>query len=404
LTFVNLDLIDMMRVGCVTPINFYGKLFFVTLVPIALSALLYALARYQQEMRNKCTKAFLLLTFIIFPSVSTTVLRAFPCRSFDDGTSLLKADYSIDCNAPGRPGYRFYAVLMTLVYPVGIPVLYLNVLWMQRKDICPERKQEWKKLWCCSGFKLSWRSWSWRFFNFDYPPPSLSIADEKELLKVRDNMLCDKSDDARALLRSTQFLFKEYEPRYWWFEVFECVRRLMLTGGTVFFLEGSATQIAVGILVSLVSIHMYADTHPFIDKMDDRLAMAAQWSIFFTLFSGLLLKTKVPKDDSYNLAFFSGLLIFVNVMVIAIAVVTFFLEVFGGQDYSDPTNPVARVTSNPIMDGTTRQRSEPLAKGGSSLSKESRAKLSKKALEIYATTSPATQGNNDSEQNPTAQL
>merc|ERR1712000_615867 len=110
-------------------------------------------------------------------------------------------------------------------------------------------------------------------------------------------MLRDKSDDTHAMLRSTQFLFKEYEPRFWWFEVFECARRIMLTGGTIIFLEGSATQVAAGVLVSMVSIQVYAHTQPYICDKDYTLAMAAQWGIFFTLFGGLLLKTKVPSGD-----------------------------------------------------------------------------------------------------------
>jgi hypothetical protein len=411
MAFVNLDLIDVMRVGCVARVDYYGKLFAVTLVPIVLSALLYVLACCQQAMRNTCTKAFLLLTFIIFPSVSTTVLRAFPCRDFDgDYGSRLKADYSIDCNAPGRPGYVVYAVFMTLVYPFGIPALYAVLLWKQRKDVCPE-KREWTKL-CGCGFKISFRSWTWHFGNFDYPPPALSVAKDKELLELRNSMLSAKDDEASAMLRSTQFLFKEYEPRYWWFEIFECARRLMLTGGTVFFLEGSATQVAAGILVALVSIHVYADTHPFIDKKDDRLAMAAQWSIFFTLFSGLLLKTKVPSDDGYAGAL-GGLLIFFNAMVIALAIGTFVYEVFGdkgGTSPTDPTNPMSRTTSssigsttiNPMVTGPAQQ-SKPLAKGGSSHHKESNAKLSKQGHNICAPTHPMTQGE-DSEPNPTAQL
>ena len=398
MAFINLDLIDVMRVGCVAQIDFYGKLVAVTLVPIFLTTLLYAAARFAQRTMasakalavcNTCIKIFLLLTFIIFPSVSTTVLRAFPCRDFDDGSSLLKADYSIDCNASGRGGYVFYAVLMTLVYPIGIPTLYAVLLWKQRQLVCPE-KREWQKV---CGVKL-------------YPPLALSIADDDALLAEREAMLRDKSDDAHALLRSTQFLFKEYEPRFWWFEVFECARRLMLTGGTVFFLEGSATQVAAGIIVALISIHVYADTHPFIDKKDDRLAMAAQWSIFFTLFSGLLLKTKVPSDDGYDGAL-GGLLIFVNATVVVVAISIFVYEVFGGQGDADPTNPMPRTasssigstTSNPMMAGAASP-SKPLATGGSSHSKAAR--------DVYVPTnpaaSPATQGNDDSEQNPTAQL
>jgi hypothetical protein len=314
MAFFNLDLVDVLRVGCMTSINYYDRLLAATLLPLLLSAVLFAtscVARFlvapekAQGVANTCIKLFLLLTFTAFPGVSTTVLRAFPCHDFDDGSSLLKADYSIDCNAPSRPGYVTYALLMTAVYPVGITMLYAVLLWKQRQTVCPE-KRVWKAL---CGVKL-------------IPPVAASLADGKALLDTREAMLGDKSVNKHSLLRSTQFLFKEYEPRYWWFEIFECVRRIMLTGGTIFFLEGSATQVAAGVLVSMVSIQVYAHTQPYIRDEDDTLAMAAQWGIFFTLFGGLLLKTKVPSGDGYDegLGF---MLVLVNVAVFAGAVFAF---------------------------------------------------------------------------------
>jgi hypothetical protein len=400
MAFINLDLVDVMRVGCVARVDFYGKLVAVTLVPLFLSVLLYAAARYAADnkaVHNTCVKMFLLLTFVIFPSVSTTVLRAFPCHDFDDGSSLLKADYSIDCNASGRPGYVFYAVIMAIVYPIGIPVLYSVRLWKKRTLICPKLPGDERPWTNFCGIEL-------------FPPPTLSVADDVALLAVREAKLSDKSDKGDVMLRTSQFLFKEYEPRFWWFEVFECARRLMLTGGTVFFLDGSATQVAVGILVALVSIQVYASTEPFIHRKDDILAMTAQWGIFFTLFSGLLLKTKVPSDDGYDSAL-GGLLIFVNAMVIALAVATFIYEVFVSKDGSvtspingahnaagcaDPAHRTASTTANPMITATTpssdSKQLAAAARGG-------------KKRDVYAATNPATQGSgDDSEQKPTVQL
>ena len=72
MAFVNLDFIDVMRVGCVAHVNYYSKLLTATLLPFVISALLYAATRYRPAARNVCTKVFLLLTYIIFPSVSTS--------------------------------------------------------------------------------------------------------------------------------------------------------------------------------------------------------------------------------------------------------------------------------------------------------------------------------------------
>lgn len=57
--------------------------------------------------------------------------------SFEDGSSYLKADYSISCDADGRAGWVTYAVISLCIYPVGIPLMYMAVLWSRRKDINP---------------------------------------------------------------------------------------------------------------------------------------------------------------------------------------------------------------------------------------------------------------------------
>ena len=102
-----------------------------------------------------------------------------------------------------------------------------------------------------------------------FAPTVKSLSHGDAILKKREQMLkSNKSNEAepdeaqRDLLRSTQFLFKEYKPQCWWFELFECFRRLGLTGGTVFIKEGSRTQIAFGIFVSVICIYVHASTKP----------------------------------------------------------------------------------------------------------------------------------------------
>ena len=84
----------------------------------------------------------------------------------------------------------------------------------------------------------------------------------------------------------------------------------------IFLPEGSATKAAINILVSLLSTRFYGAAEPFINRRDQRLAMAAQCAISLTLASGLMLKTQVVSDNG-------GLgapLIAVNAMVILVAV------------------------------------------------------------------------------------
>ena len=68
------------------------------------------------------------------------------------------------------------------------------------------------------------------------------------------------------------FLFEEYEPRCYQFVVFECIRKLALTGLLIFVFAGSATQIAIGLLIAVLSEKFVAHFRPYIDDTDDNLA------------------------------------------------------------------------------------------------------------------------------------
>jgi len=53
------------------------------------------------------------------------------------------------------------------------------------------------------------------------------------------------------------FLWDEYEPQYWWFEIYVCWQRMSLTGILVFIDPGSVIQVLVGLSFALGNIHMY---------------------------------------------------------------------------------------------------------------------------------------------------
>ena len=138
--FLDLNLLMILPVSCIRPFSYYDTLAFMTGFPIALSAwillaceaLAFCSARAEARRRVRVYGfgAFLLLLFLIFPSVSAAVLRYFKCVEFegvraDGGRQLrrvLLADYNISCDSRTYRGAGMaYAMLMVLVYPVGIP-------------------------------------------------------------------------------------------------------------------------------------------------------------------------------------------------------------------------------------------------------------------------------------------
>jgi hypothetical protein len=79
--------------------------------------------------------------------VSTTIFGAFSCTSVDPegllpGTpTYLRNDYSISCDSPRYHFGVIWAVAMIFVYPIGIPALYLYLLFSARYVI-KMRKEE----------------------------------------------------------------------------------------------------------------------------------------------------------------------------------------------------------------------------------------------------------------------
>ena len=41
-----------------------------------------------------------LVAYLVLPGVSMIIFRTFSCESFDNGKTLLRADYTVDCESP----------------------------------------------------------------------------------------------------------------------------------------------------------------------------------------------------------------------------------------------------------------------------------------------------------------
>lgn len=148
-----------------------------------------------------------------------------------------------------------WAVVNILVYPIGIPVYYLYVLYTHREAI------QCRKV-------------------YDPSLPSLStIGGANPAVSER-------------YLQSILLLFEAYEPKYWYWEVIETIRRLMLTGVLVLIAQGSAVQIIVGISISVLFLVLYDTYQPFADLAVGRVEAVSQRQILCVFFLALLIKAK----------------------------------------------------------------------------------------------------------------
>jgi hypothetical protein len=64
--------------------------------------------------------------FLIYPFVSSTVLKFFICKDVY-GTEFLLADFTLQCGDSRWDSYLAFAILMTILYPIGVPIFFF---WM----------------------------------------------------------------------------------------------------------------------------------------------------------------------------------------------------------------------------------------------------------------------------------
>ena len=139
-----------------------------------------------------------------------------------------------------------------------------------------------------------------------------------ELVALSLDEVQDRKMEARADDHDIQhlaFLFGEFEPRCYLFVVFECLRRLALTGLLIFVYNGSATQVVVGLFIAVISKHIMMHFNPYIEDSDDWLANQGQLQIVLLFLASLVLFVKtMPEQEGAPGNLFRGPL-FAAVMV-----------------------------------------------------------------------------------------
>jgi len=113
----------------------------------------------------------------------------------------------------------------------------------------------------------------------------------------------DLADDrARSTARAAlpgyfKKIIGPYELRVFWFEIFECVRKILLIGLPVFFRPGTTSQLILGLLICFISFGAYMALSPFTDEKHDYVSIICQLQIFFALLAGVMLNSPATEPS-----------------------------------------------------------------------------------------------------------
>jgi hypothetical protein len=88
-------------------------------------------------------------------------------------------------------------------------------------------------------------------------------------------------------------LWEPYKNEYWYWEVIECYRRIILTSLVSIISPGSPLQSLSAILFTLFFIRLYASFLPYAVHSDNILAELGQAQVFATFFIALIINSSL---------------------------------------------------------------------------------------------------------------
>ena len=112
------------------------------------------------------------------------------------------------------------------------------------------------------------------------------------------------------------------QPEYWWFEVVDCFRRLLLASVIGIASEDSASAPVLGFLLCLVFLHLFCK-RPFNKDEDSTLGIVLTYSLAFIFLGALLIKVNARPNGELERRIFEIVQIFLLVMGPGLIIVTF---------------------------------------------------------------------------------
>jgi hypothetical protein len=288
------DLFSMGNTECSMPWSrsFYGRFVATVLTPIGLVALIWLLWKVQlmkSHRRRKragatsplehkigdieisgqwASRAFFILV-LTYLQVSSTIMDVFKCRQFEPtpGSSVrvvLEADMSIQCNEGQYMTLKMAAIVGVFLYPIGVPVFFVLLLWRERKHIHDSVNQ-----------------------------------------------------------KKYGFLFGDYMAVYFLWEVWDLGRKLMLSGLLMFFKRGSVSQLLVAMVIALFALELQLRLMPYKSFMANVIQLAAFNAILLNLVGAMLLKVDDSASvDGLGATFADGFLVLINLTVPVLVLLT----------------------------------------------------------------------------------
>merc|ERR1711871_906207 len=99
----------------------------------------------------------------------------------------------------------------------------------------------------------------------------------------------------------SHFLFLSYKPAFWYWEVVEMLRRLLLGAGLTAIYAGKSEQILLGMIVAGLFFTLQCFVRPYINDEANNLAKMGHQQYILSIWIALLIRTRSLEDDAEGL-------------------------------------------------------------------------------------------------------
>ena len=404
------DFLEFLPLGCIFETNFHFTLLLRTAWPLILLAIVLVVRQplrrspspSHRAMAEQLASMVFAIFFLVYPTTSSKIFLTFQCFTLDDvrQSSFLRADFSVDCNSPRHQLMQLYATVMIFVYPLGLPAFYSYLLYvrhgrpLKRLRVIAAHRQDMRK------HAISQATYNALPSLGDSPTKATAAKgstegqcvphnrcsiqeaatharqgavggllgligvkrvnaalarDMRNFAKQVADMQREEEAELRKLPDYISKLIAGYDLRVFWFEIFECLRKLALVCVPVFFHPaGSAQQLIFGLIVCFLTFGAYMLVSPYNEVGDTRLAELAQVQIFIALVMSIALKIETSTYASVSEPTIGILLSVLAFAPVALAVLMECAQLL--YDFAGPST-VAATLQREIIRAATQGRS-----------------------------------------------
>ena len=249
---------------------------------------------------KKCIKFVALFLFVTYPFTSTRIIQVLPisctslCTAERGGKCLhtlfyLRSDLSIPCPTITTHRYTLIAAYCSLVIPFGLPIALWVILL---RYVHRARNQK--------GIGKS---------ECIVPASdTVSIIEADTTSQDATGVAempggCDRAvfgslqeDDAPVVISALRFTYENYEDDWWFWEIIEMIRKLLLTVGTVLFLQHTKVGLSSAIVLAMSFAVLHARAKPIKDKFENFVQLLSLFIVSINLCIGAVIQSDVNND------------------------------------------------------------------------------------------------------------